>query len=139
MGCRAAKRGGLPLLLSAAAPRVSTRRGLLLDYGFRAVISTQIADIFRNNSLKNGLVPVVVDESTSNWLVEHPGVEVTLDLEATTLTLPTGTRVQFPIEPFSRYCLLNGIDELGFLLGRLRESTASEADPCPVRLVAVET
>ena len=86
----------------------------LLDYGFRAVVSTEIADIFRNNSLKNGLLPVVVDEATSSWLIENPGAEVTIDLESTTLTLPTGQRVQFPIEAFSRYCLLNGIDELGF-------------------------
>jgi 3-isopropylmalate/(R)-2-methylmalate dehydratase small subunit len=98
----------------------------LLDYGFRAVISTEIADIFRNNSLKNGLLPVVVDESTSAWLLEHPGAEVTLDLETTTLTLPSGDRVQFRIEAFSRYCLLNGIDELGFLLGRMGDIKAYE-------------
>jgi 3-isopropylmalate/(R)-2-methylmalate dehydratase small subunit len=98
----------------------------LLDYGFRAVVSTEIADIFRNNSLKNGLLPVVVDEGTSRWLLENPGAEVTIDLESTTLTLPTGTRVQFPIEAFSRYCLLNGIDELGFLLGRMDSIKAYE-------------
>src|ERR1700731_2629397 len=69
----------------------------LLDYGFRAVVSTEIADIFRNNSLKNGLLPVVVDEATSRWLIENPGAEVTIDLESTTLTLPTGDRVRFPI------------------------------------------
>jgi 3-isopropylmalate/(R)-2-methylmalate dehydratase small subunit len=98
----------------------------LLDYGFRAVVSTEIADIFRNNSLKNGLLPVVVDEATSSWLLENPGAEVTIDLESTTLTLPTGQRVQFPIEAFSRYCLLNGTDELGFLLGRMPEIKAYE-------------
>jgi 3-isopropylmalate/(R)-2-methylmalate dehydratase small subunit len=98
----------------------------LLDYGFRAVISTEIADIFRNNSLKNGLLPIVVDEGTSQWLIENPGAEVTIDLESTTLTLPTGTRVQFPIEAFSRYCLLNGTDELGFLLGRMDSIKAYE-------------
>jgi len=91
----------------------------LLDYGIRAVISTEIADIFRNNSLKNGLVPMVVDESTSRWLIEHPGVEVSIDLQSTTLMLPGGERVKFPMEAFSRYCLMNGIDELGFLLGRM--------------------
>ena len=90
----------------------------LMDYGFRAVISTEIADIFRNNSLKNGLLPVVVDETTSRWLLENPGAEVVLDLESTTLTLPNGTSVKFPIEAFSRYCLLNGVDELGFLLAK---------------------
>jgi 3-isopropylmalate/(R)-2-methylmalate dehydratase small subunit len=98
----------------------------LLDYGFRAVVSTEIADIFRNNSLKNGLLPVVVDEGTSQWLIENPGAEVTIDLESTTLTLPTGARVQFPIEAFSRYCLLNGTDELGFLLGRMDSIKAYE-------------
>jgi len=99
----------------------------LLDYGIRAVISTEIADIFRNNSLKNGLLPVVVDENTSRWLIEHPGADVTIDLESTTLTLPGGERVQFPLEAFSRYCLMNGIDELGFLLGKMAQIKAYEA------------
>ena len=62
----------------------------LLDFGIRAVISTEIADIFRGNSLKNGLLPIVVDESTSQWLLDHPGAEVDIDLKAATLTLPTG-------------------------------------------------
>ena len=90
----------------------------LLDYGFQAVVSTEIADIFRNNSLKNGLLPVVVDETTSNWLIANPGAQVTIDLASNTLTLPTGVSVKFPLEAFSRYCLLNGVDELGFLLER---------------------
>jgi|SRR6185437_13747461 len=98
----------------------------LLDHGFRAVISTEIADIFRNNSLKNGLLPVVVDEGTSKWLIEHPGAEVSIDLESTTLSLPTGESVEFPIEAFARYCLLNGIDELGFLLERMDQIKAYE-------------
>lgn len=98
----------------------------LLDHGIRAVISTEIADIFRNNSLKNGLVPVVVDENTSRWLIEHPGAEVSIDLDSTTLLLPGGERVKFPLEAFSRYCLMNGIDELGFLLGRMNEIKAYE-------------
>jgi 3-isopropylmalate/(R)-2-methylmalate dehydratase small subunit len=98
----------------------------LLDYGFRAVISTEIADIFRNNSLKNGLLPVVVDEATSRWLIEHPGVELTIDVETTTIQLPTGDRVHFPLEVFARHCLLNGVDELGLLLGRMEEIIAYE-------------
>ena len=98
----------------------------LSDYGFRAVVSTEIADIFRNNSLKNGLLPVIVDEATNRWLIEHPGVAVTVDLESTTLTLPTGDWVKFPVEAFARYCLLNGIDELDFLLGRQAEIEAYE-------------
>jgi 3-isopropylmalate/(R)-2-methylmalate dehydratase small subunit len=88
----------------------------LLDCGFRAVVSTEIADIFRNNSLKNGLLPIVVDEQTHAWLVQNPGVSLKIDLQASTVTLPDGTAVQFPIEAFTRYCLLNGVDELGFLL-----------------------
>jgi 3-isopropylmalate/(R)-2-methylmalate dehydratase small subunit len=93
----------------------------LLDYGFRAVISSEIADIFRNNSLKNGLLPIIVDENTAGWLLAHPGAEVTIDLPSATLELPTGLSVAFPIEAFARYCLVNGIDELGFLLGKQRE------------------
>jgi 3-isopropylmalate/(R)-2-methylmalate dehydratase small subunit len=88
----------------------------LLDYGFRAVISTEIADIFRNNSLMNGLLPIVVDAATSAWLLANPGTEVSIDLAQSTLQLETGVRVSFPIDPFARYCLLNGVDELGFLL-----------------------
>jgi 3-isopropylmalate/(R)-2-methylmalate dehydratase small subunit len=90
----------------------------LTDYGFRAVISTEFADIFRSNSLKNGLVPVLVDDATSRWLLSNPGADVTIDLESTTLALPNGTRVAFPLEPFARYCLMNGVDELGFLLSK---------------------
>ncbi len=74
----------------------------LLDFGFRAVVSTEIADIFRSNSLKNGLLPIVVDEQTHAWLLEHPGVSPKIDLQASTATLPDGTAVQFPIEAFAR-------------------------------------
>ena len=88
----------------------------LLDYGFRAVISTEIADIFRNNSLKNGLLPIVVDEPTHRWLLDNPGAQVRVDLESNTLTLPNGVTFTFSVEGFARYCLLNGTDELGFLL-----------------------
>jgi 3-isopropylmalate/(R)-2-methylmalate dehydratase small subunit len=88
----------------------------LLDYGIRAVISTEIADIFRSNSLKNGLLPIVVDEATSRWLIDNPGSEVQIDLASTSVKLASGLSVSFAIDPFARYCLLNGIDELGFLL-----------------------
>jgi 3-isopropylmalate/(R)-2-methylmalate dehydratase small subunit len=98
----------------------------LTDYGFRAVVSTQFADIFRANALKNRLVPVIVDQATHGWLVEHPGADVTVDLESTTLMLPAGRAVRFPLEPFARYCLMNGVDELGFLLGRQTEIVAYE-------------
>jgi 3-isopropylmalate/(R)-2-methylmalate dehydratase small subunit len=98
----------------------------LLDYGFRAVISTAIADIFRSNSLKNGLLPIEVDAPTGQWLLEHPGAEVTIDLQTTTLRLPDGTAVEFPVERFARYCLLNGTDELGFLISTEREISTYE-------------
>jgi 3-isopropylmalate/(R)-2-methylmalate dehydratase small subunit len=99
----------------------------LLDYGFRAVVSTEIADIFRNNSLKNGLLPVVVDEGTHEWLVSHPGVEVEIDLASCALRLPDGREVSFPVEAFARYCLLNGVDELCYLLSKAETIAAYEA------------
>lgn len=88
----------------------------LLDCGFKAVISTEIADIFRSNSLKNGLLPIVVDEVTHAWLMANAGAIVRIDLNQKRLTLPTGATAAFPIDAFARYCLLNGVDELGFLL-----------------------
>ena len=99
----------------------------LYDYGFRAVISSEIADIFRSNSLKNGLVPVVVDADTHAWLLAHPGAEVTVDLETRTVSLPDGRSVSFPIEAFARYCLLNGVDETGYLLSQEAAIKAYEA------------
>jgi len=99
----------------------------LLDYGFRAVISTEIADIFRNNSLMNGLLPIVIDADTSRWLIENRGSEVSIDLASTSLQLPNGAKVNFPIDPFARYCLLNGVDELGFLLQQQARIAAYEA------------
>jgi len=93
----------------------------LMGAGFKAVISTYFADIFRNNSLKNGLLPVVVDEETHRQLIslaeEDPTTEVVVDLESQTVTLPDGRAVKFPVDAFSRYCLLNGVDQLGFLMG----------------------
>jgi 3-isopropylmalate/(R)-2-methylmalate dehydratase small subunit len=99
----------------------------LMDYGFRAVISTEIADIFRGNSLKNGLLPIVVDERTWQWLLQHPGAQVDINLESAQLTLPSGTAVSFPIEPFARHCLLNGLDELGYLRSKLDDIERFEA------------
>ena len=92
----------------------------LAGYGFRAVISTSFADIFRNNSLKNGLLPIKVDKDTHAQLFslveEDPDTELVIDLTSQTLTLPDGRRVQFPIDGFSRSCLLNGVDEIGYVL-----------------------
>ena len=87
----------------------------LLDYGFEAVISTEIADIFRNNSLKNGLVAIVVDADTHQWMLDNPGANVEIDVENTTLTLPGGRAVGFELDNFARYCLVEGLDQLGFL------------------------
>ena len=87
----------------------------LLDYGIRAVISTEIADIFRNNSLKNGLIPIVVDAQTHEYLLQNAGIELDIDVKNSTLTLPDGKIVEFPIDGFARYCLVEGIDQLGFL------------------------
>ncbi len=103
----------------------------LLGYGFKAVISTSFADIFRNNALKNGLLPVVVDEETHRRLFEmlgaDPQAQVTVDLAAQTVTLPDGSRAAFPIDPFARTCLLQGVDELGYLLGHAPAIAAYEA------------
>jgi 3-isopropylmalate/(R)-2-methylmalate dehydratase small subunit len=90
----------------------------LHDWGFRAVVSTEIADIFRGNSLKNGLLPVVVSEDAHRWLLEHPGAEIEVDLAASCLRLTNGAVVPFPIEAFARHCLINGLDELGYLLAQ---------------------
>ena len=87
----------------------------LLDYGIKAVISTEIADIFRNNSLKNGLLPIVVDGATHAWLLANPGVEVEVSVVDATLRLPDGRTVDFPIDEFARYCLIEGVDQLGYL------------------------
>ncbi|MCA0452954.1 MAG: 3-isopropylmalate dehydratase small subunit [Chloroflexi bacterium] len=93
----------------------------LMGAGFKAVISTYFADIFKGNSLKNGLLPVIVDEQTHQQLIslaqEDPTAQVTVDLESQQVILPDGRTVTFPIDSFSRYCLLNGVDQLGFLLG----------------------
>jgi len=102
----------------------------LIGFGFRAVISTSFADIFRNNALKNGLLPIIVDEATHKMLFdlieEIPRAELTIDLATQTLILPNGT-VTFPIDPFNKTCLLNGVDELGYILGFEKEIAAFEA------------
>jgi len=87
----------------------------LLDYGFQVVISTEIADIFFNNSLKNGFIPVIVDDGIHQWLLDHPGVEISVDIDTLELTIPDHAPVKFNIGRFARHCLLNGIDQLGYL------------------------
>jgi 3-isopropylmalate/(R)-2-methylmalate dehydratase small subunit len=102
--------------------------------GFDAVISPAFADIFRGNALKNGLVPVQVDEATHGLLGAAPGLEVAIDVETGTLSFGAH-RASFPLEPFARYCLRSGLDELAFLLSREREIAAFEsaAGPAPWR------
>jgi 3-isopropylmalate/(R)-2-methylmalate dehydratase small subunit len=101
----------------------------LTSYGFRAVISTSFADIFRSNALKNGLIPIIVDEQTHKMLFdlieEVPNAEFNVDLESQTLSFPNGS-VQFPIDPFNKACLLNGVDELGYILSFENEIAAFE-------------
>ncbi len=93
----------------------------LYDYGIRVVISTEIADIFKNNALKNGVLPIVVDQKTHAYLMEHSEEALTIDLENNQLTLGDGSCVTFEVEPFARICMLQGVDQLGFLLNQ--EST----------------
>jgi 3-isopropylmalate/(R)-2-methylmalate dehydratase small subunit len=100
----------------------------LLGAGFRAVISPRFADIFRNNALKNGLLPVALDGAAHRRLVDlvqtTPSATVTVDLARQRVTLPDGTEASFPIEPFAKRCLADGVDQLGFLL---REEAAIAA------------
>jgi 3-isopropylmalate/(R)-2-methylmalate dehydratase small subunit len=109
----------------------------LLGAGFKAVVSTDFADIFKNNALKNGLLPIIVDRETQQQLIslaeEDPTTAVTVDLESQTLVLPDGRRVEFPIDGFSKYCLLNGVDQLGFLL-TLEDQVESYESAHPARV-----
>ena len=103
----------------------------LTGWGIRAVISTTIADIFRNNALKNGLLPVVVPPEVHARLMDifsrDPHLTLTIDLPKQSVILPDGTSAPFPIDPFSKTCLLNGVDELGYLLGLEAEIARYEA------------
>jgi 3-isopropylmalate/(R)-2-methylmalate dehydratase small subunit len=99
----------------------------LTQFGFKAVVSTSFADIFKGNSLKNGLLPIVVPAHIHAALLESPGAIVKIDLASETLTLPDGTAVQFPIDAFSKHCLLEGVDELGYILKQDAAISAYEA------------
>ncbi len=102
----------------------------LTAWGIRAVISTSFADIFRNNSLKNGLIPIIVDDATHKMLFdlveEAPQAELTVDLASQTVTFPGGS-FTFPIDAFNKTCLLNGVDELGYIMGFEKEIAEFEA------------
>lgn len=107
----------------------------LVDFGLRAVISTSFADIFRSNALKNGLLPVVVDAETHLQLFslveEDPTMEITIDLVSQVLILPDGRRVSFPLDEFSKTCLLDGVDQLGYLRKQEAHITAYEEEHTP--------
>jgi 3-isopropylmalate/(R)-2-methylmalate dehydratase small subunit len=108
----------------------------LMGSGIRAVVSTSFADIFRNNSLKNGLLPVVVDGETHRQLFsladEEPALQLTIDLSRQTMQLPDGREVTFPIDSFSKTCLLEGVDQLGYLLKQAPKIAEYErAHPIP--------
>lgn len=98
----------------------------LLDYGIQAVLCSEIADIFRNNALKNGLLAIVVSEAEHRWLLDHPGVELAIDVREQHISLPDGGRIAFQLEPFARHCLLEGVDQLGFLLQHAEAITRYE-------------
>lgn len=102
----------------------------LTSYGFRAVISTSFADIFRSNALKNGLIPIIVADAVHKMLFdlieEVPDAELTVDLASQTLSFPNGS-VEFPIDPFNKICLLNGTDELGYIMSFEKEIAEFEA------------
>lgn len=92
----------------------------LTSFGFRAVISTSFADIFRNNSMKNGLLPIIVDAPTHQQLAslvqKQPDIELVVDLTSQTVRWPGDHMIRFPIDAFTKSCLLNGTDELGYIL-----------------------
>jgi len=88
----------------------------LLDYGIQAVLCSEIADIFRGNALKNGLLAIVLDDAEHRWLLNNPGIKLSIDVREQAIELPDGGRIRFQLEPFARHCLLNGVDQLGFLL-----------------------
>ena len=104
----------------------------IMGYGFKAVISTSFADIFRNNSLKLGLVPIMVDKDTHYQLMslieEEPDTEISVDLENQTVQLPDGRKVNFPIDNFSKTCILQGVDQLGYLQSHAADVDTYEAN-----------
>ncbi|GAB3381068.1 3-isopropylmalate dehydratase small subunit [Lysobacter fragariae] len=118
----------------------------LTDLGLRAVISSEIADIFRSNSLKNGLLPIVLDDVVVDELLDQPGIELHVDIAARSVTLPDGRNFTFPLDSFAQTCLLEGVDQLGYLLkqsdaiscfeNKRSESTRSECTRFEARQIA---
>ena len=110
----------------------------LLDLGVRAVISSEIADIFRSNALKNGLLPIVLDDAIVDELLEQPGIELRIDVATRSVTLPDGRSFPFPLDAFARTCLLEGVDQLGYLLKQADAITAYEQSRLPQNNATVE-
>jgi 3-isopropylmalate/(R)-2-methylmalate dehydratase small subunit len=109
----------------------------LTQYGFRAVISTSFADIFKQNSLKNSLLPIIVPREVHAELFANPTATVKIDLASQTLTLQTGRAIEFPVDPFAKHCLLEGIDELGYILQQaLAIKLFETAHPAPINTLA---
>ena len=102
----------------------------MTGFGFQAIIATSFADIFYNNALKNGLLPVVIDGETHQQLLEarnlDAALEITIDLENQTVILPDGKQVSFPVDSFARTCLMQGTDQLGYILSFDAEITHFE-------------
>jgi 3-isopropylmalate/(R)-2-methylmalate dehydratase small subunit len=109
----------------------------LTQYGFRAVISTSFADIFKQNSLKNSLLPIIVPREVHAELFANPNATVKVDLPSQTLTLPSGRAIEFPVDSFAKHCLLEGIDELGYILQQSPAITTFESThPAPINTLA---
>ena len=109
----------------------------LTQYGFRAVISTSFADIFKQNSLKNSLLPIIIPRDVHAELFANPNATVKVDLATQTLTLPNGRTVEFPVDSFAKHCLLEGIDELGYILQQgLAIKLFESAHPAPINTLA---
>jgi 3-isopropylmalate/(R)-2-methylmalate dehydratase small subunit len=99
----------------------------LVQYGFNAIISTSFADIFKGNALKNGLLPIVIPPDIHAELLKWPGITLKIDLASQTVTLAGGRTIEFPIDPFAKHCLLEGVDELGYMLKQEPAIAAYEA------------
>jgi 3-isopropylmalate/(R)-2-methylmalate dehydratase small subunit len=99
----------------------------LVQYGFRAIISTSFADIFKGNALKNGLLPIIIPADIHAELIKWSGITLKIDLASQTVTLAGGRTVEFPIDPFAKHCLLEGVDELGYMLNQQPAIAAYEA------------
>ncbi len=99
----------------------------LKQYGFKAIVSTSFADIFKGNALKNGLLPIIMPPDIHAELLKWPGIVLKIDLATQTVTLAGGRTVEFPIDPFAKQCLIEGVDELGYMLNQQPAIAAYEA------------